>query len=49
MIRKYKVTYREVLRHLTVEIEATSKYDAKKKFYRLYPGCELVKIEEVEE
>lgn len=48
MTRKYEVTYRAVSHYRTIKIEATSKYDAKQRFYRLYPGCELVKIEEVE-
>ena len=47
MLRKFKVTYRAVLKHRTVEIEASSKYDAKKKFYFMYPRYELIKVEEV--
>ena len=49
MLRKYKITYRAVLKHRTVEIEATSKYDAKQRFYRQYPAYEIVKVEVVEE
>lgn len=49
MKRKYIITYRAVLKHRTVEIEATSKYDAKQKFYRLYPKYEIVHVEVVEE
>ena len=49
MIKKYKVTYRAVIKHRTVEIQAFSKYDAKQRFYRTYPKYEIVKIEEVEE
>lgn len=47
MLRKFKVTYRAVLKHRTIEIEAYSKYDAKQKFYRQYPKYEIVGIEEV--
>jgi hypothetical protein len=47
MIKKYKVTYRAVLKHRTVEIQAFSKYDAKQRFYRTYPKFEIIKIEEV--
>ena len=46
MIRKYKITYRAVLKEHTVIIEAFSKYDAKQRFYRTYPKCEIIKIEE---
>lgn len=49
MPRKFKVTYRAVLKHRSVEILAFSKYDAKKKFYARYPKYEIVKIEEVPE
>jgi hypothetical protein len=48
MLRKYKITYRAVLKHRTVEIEAASKYDAKQRFYRQYPKYEIIQIEEVE-
>lgn len=47
MLRKFKVTYRAVFMHRTVEIEATSKYDAKQRFYRQYPQYEVVSVEEV--
>lgn len=49
MIRKYKVTYRAVIKHRTVVLEAFSKYDAKQRFYRTYPQYEIIKIEEVQE
>ena len=49
MIKKYKITYRAVLKHRTVEVEAFSKYDAKQRFYRTYPKYEVIQIEEVEE
>lgn len=45
----YKITYRAVLKHRTVEIEATSKYDAKQRFYRMYPRYEIVKVEEIKD
>ena len=47
MLRKFKVTYRAVLKHRTVKIEATSKYNAKQQFYRRYPTYEIISIEEV--
>jgi hypothetical protein len=46
VIRKYKITYRAVLKHRTVVIEAFSKYDAKQRFYRTYPKYEIINIEE---
>lgn len=46
MIRKFIVTYRAVLKHRTMVIEAFSKYDAKQRFYRTYPKYEIIKIEE---
>ena len=49
MLRKFKITYRAVKKYHTMEIEAFSKYDAKQRFYRIYPKCELVKVEEVQE
>ena len=47
MIKKYKITYRAVLKHRTVEMEAFSKYDAKQRFYRTYPKYEIIKVEEI--
>jgi hypothetical protein len=32
-----------------MELEAFSKYDAKKRFYRTYPNYEIIKIEEIQE
>lgn len=49
MIRKFKITYRAVLKHRTVVMDAFSKYDAKQRFYRTYPKYEIVEIEEVKE
>lgn len=48
MIKKYKITYRAVLKHRTVEMEAFSKYDAKQRFYRTYPKYEIMQIEEAD-
>lgn len=48
MIKKYKVTYIALSnRQREVVIEATSKYDAKQRFYRQHPKYEIVRIEEV--
>ena len=48
MLRKFKVTYRAVLKHRTMEIQAFSKYDAKQRFKRTYPKYEIIQIEEIE-
>lgn len=48
MLRKFKVTYRAVVKHRTKIIEAFSKYDAKVRFKRTYPKYEIIHIEEVE-
>ena len=50
MLRKFKITYVALSqRQREVVIEATSKYDAKQRFYRLHPKYEVVRIEEVQE
>lgn len=49
MIKKYKITYFVGLRLRTIKIEATSKYNAKQKFYLKYPKYEIVRTEEVED
>ena len=49
MLRKFKVTFIVLRKSKEVVIEATSKYDAKKRFYRINPNSEIIKIEEVEE
>ena len=49
MLRKFKITYRAVLKHRTVEMQAFSKYDAKQRFKRTYPKYEVISIEEVQE
>lgn len=48
MKKIYKITFIGALSHCTVKIEATSKYDAKQRFYRQHPRAEIIKIEEVE-
>lgn len=48
MIKKYKITYRAVIKHRSVVMEAFSKYDAKQRFYRTYPDKEILSIQEVE-
>ena len=54
MLRKFKITYIEVEttlkppQHHTVEVEAYSKYNAKKRFYKMHPLCDIIKVEEVE-
>lgn len=47
-VKKYKITYKMVLKHRTVIIDAASKYDAKSKFYNKFPSYEIVKIEVIE-
>lgn len=46
MLRTFKITYRAVHKHRTLELEAFSKYDAKKRFKRQYPEYEIINIEE---
>ena len=48
-LRKYKITYKKVLKPYDKIIEASSKYDAKQRFYREYPHYQIVKVEEVVE
>lgn len=48
MPRTFLITYRAVLKHRTMKIEAFSKYDAKQRFYRMYPKYEIIKVEETE-
>ena len=49
MIKKYKITYRVGQKLSTVEIEASSKYNAKQRFYFQFPKGEIVKMEESDE
>ena len=53
MLRKYKITYVKDAEKVkpklyTVKLDATSKYDAKERFYFQYPKYGIVKTEEVE-
>ena len=48
MIKKYTITYRAVIKHRSVIMEAFSKYDAKQRFNRTYPNYEIIKIEALE-
>ena len=41
----YKITYRMVLKEREMLLEASSKYDAKKRFYQKHPRWEIVKVE----
>lgn len=46
MLRKFKVIYIALSqRQREVVIEATSKYDAKQRFYRMHPKYEVVRVE----
>lgn len=55
MLRKFKITYveekttREPPKHHEVEIKASSKYDAKSKFYHKHPDAEIIKVEVTDE
>lgn len=48
-VRKYKITYRVPECERDTELLATSKYNAKSRFYRENPQCEIIKVEEVSE
>jgi hypothetical protein len=47
-LKKFKLTYDDRGTVKEVVIEATSKYDAKQRFYRQYPKYEIVRVEVVE-
>lgn len=49
MPKTFTITYRAVLKHRTIKIEAFSKYDAKQRFYRMYPKYEIISVEETED
>jgi hypothetical protein len=49
MLRKFKVTYKSPLGSGSTEIEAYSKYNAKKIFYVQFPTYEILKIVEVKD
>lgn len=46
MPKTFLITYRAVLKHRTIKIEAFSKYDAKQRFYRMYPKYEIISVVE---
>ena len=48
MIKKYKITYRAVIKHRSVVMDAFSKSDAKRRFYQTYPDKEILSIEETD-
>ena len=45
MLSKFKITYRVGQKLCTVTIEASSKYNAKQRFYIQFPKGEIVKME----
>lgn len=49
MPKTFLITYRAVLKHRTMKIEAFSKYDAKQRFYRMYPKYEIISVEETKD
>ena len=47
MLKHFKITYETVTgKQRSEKIEATSKYHAKQRFYRLHPKYEIIKVEE---
>lgn len=48
MLKKYVITYRAGAYIRKVEIDAASKYAAKKIFYLKHPKYEIIKTEEME-
>ena len=50
MLRKFKITYLTVAeKEKEMVIEATSKYDARQRFYRLHPKYQIIHTEEITE
>ena len=49
MIKKYKITYKTVIKHKTIVVEAFSKADAKQRFFMMYPWTNIINVEEVEQ
>lgn len=49
MLRRFKITYVLCGREGSHELLASSKYNAKQRFYLLFPRAEIVRVEEVEE
>lgn len=49
MLRRHIIQYRSETEQGQVEVEATSKYNAKQVFYRKHPQYEIVSVEVSEE
>ena len=47
MMRLFKVSYSLHAKAGEIRLEANSKYDAKQRFYRLFPRAEILRVEEV--
>ena len=47
MIKKYKITYRAVIKHRSVVMIAFSEQDAKQRFLNLFPEKDIVSVEEI--
>ena len=47
MIRKFRVVYNLYGVEEAYELQVSSKYNAKQRFYLLYPRAEIVRVEEV--
>ena len=45
MIKKFKITYTSGKDEHQEELIASSKYDAKTKFYKRFPRAEIIKVE----
>lgn len=48
MPRTFLIKYHTVHKEKTIIIKAFSKYDAKQRFYRMFPKYEIVDIEVIE-
>jgi hypothetical protein len=47
MVKKFKITYTSGKGEHQEELLASSKYDAKMKFYHKFPLCGIIKVEEI--
>lgn len=47
MIKKFRIVYSLSGREESYELLASSKYNAKQRFYLFFPRAEIVKVEEV--
>lgn len=47
MVRRYKITYWHCGNKKVLELQASSKYDAKLRFYVQYPADDIISIQEV--